>query len=69
MKEIRLILNKKEAENFEIVKGWYNEKTDTGVVRNLIKDKYQEIKKIQLLGKTPYAFPSDIHEKTIKEEN
>jgi len=66
MKEIRLILNGKEAENFEIVKGWYNEKTDTGVIRNLIKDKYQEVKKIKLLGKEHLVFPSDIHEKTIK---
>lgn len=49
-KEIRLVLKGKDVEKFNVIKTWYNEKMDTSVLRTLLTEKYQEIKKIKLLG-------------------
>ena len=49
-KEIRLVLKDKDVEKFNMIKIWYNEKMDTSVLRTLLTEKYQEIKKIKLLG-------------------
>ena len=50
MKEIRLVLTKSDFLKFKILKEWYNEQKDTQVLRNLITEKCQEIKKINLLS-------------------
>ena len=52
-KEIRLVLKDKDVEKFNMIKIWYNEKMDTSVLRTLLTEKYQEIKKIKLLGSLP----------------
>ena len=52
-KEIRLVLKDKDVEKFNMIKVWYNEKMDTSVFRTLLTEKYQEIKKIKLLGNLP----------------
>jgi len=68
-KEIRLVLKGKDVEKFNVIKTWYNEKMDTSVLRTLLTEKYQEIKKIKLLGKSNI---NDIQnkplEKTVQEE-
>ena len=51
MTEIRIIFEGEDEEKFTIVKDWLKEKTNTGVIRNLINEKYQEIKRLHLLGK------------------
>jgi len=50
MKEIRLVLKKSDFLKFKILKEWYNEQKETQVLRNLITEKCQEIKKINLLA-------------------
>ena len=50
MKEIRLVLKKSDFLKFKILKEWYNEQKETQVLRNLITEKCQEIKKINLLS-------------------
>ena len=69
-KEIRLVLKGKDVEKFNIIKTWYNEKMDTAVFRTLLTEKYQEIKKIKLLGKTNtnnihHSPPTNISEESI----
>ena len=52
MKEIRLKLQKKDEEKFTLIKQFLNENKDTGVLRNLINEKYQELKKLMLNKET-----------------
>jgi len=61
-KEIRLVLKGKGLEKFDVIKTWYNEKMDTSVLRTLLTEKYQEIKKILLVGK---ANTNDIQNKPL----
>ena len=71
-KEIRLVLKGKDVEKFNIIKTWYNEKMDTGVFRTLLTEKYQEIKKIKLLGKANIEDIQNKHSEkieTIQEES
>ena len=62
-KEIRLVLKGKDVEKFNVIKTWYNETMDTSVFRTLLTEKYQEIKKIKLLGK---ANTNDIQNKPLE---
>jgi len=68
LKEIRLILQGKDEENFASIKKWLNERKDTGVLRTLLTEKYQEIKRIQLLGKSKNPTPQN-QIKIVQEES
>lgn len=68
MKEIRLILQGKDEENFASIKKWLNEKKDTRVLRTLLTEKYQEIKRIQFLGRSKKPTTQDQSIETVQEE-
>ncbi|MEA3248435.1 MAG: hypothetical protein U9Q73_01890 [Nanoarchaeota archaeon] len=46
--EIRLNLKSEDQEKLEVVKSWYKKRTSTSVIRLLLDEKYQEIKKLKL---------------------
>lgn len=69
-KEIRLVLKGKDVEKFNVIKMWYNEKMDTSVLRTLLTEKYQEIKKIKILGKPNASKPNSIEKiEAVPEES
>lgn len=49
--EIRFVLEGVDAEKFKEVKEWLKQRTNTGVFRALLDEKYQEIKKLQFNSK------------------
>jgi hypothetical protein len=51
--EIRFHLQGVDSEKFKEVKDWLKQKTNTGVFRSLLDEKYQEIKKIKAGTKKP----------------